>query len=1092
MTMPPRTNCLVILLTCVFFSQIRAQETVLHLAHDSKNRNFAADNSLIVASDGAPVVKRFLGSDPKSTQTPDSLAFFFDGASYFRLPGNDPKLKFPHGSAITMHAWVAPLSLENGQQVYIVGKGRTGNKNFSKDNQNYSLRLRGINGKAKVSFLFRSVDDKGKESFNRWNSKLGFPVDGQWHHVAMHYNFGEANAAFATVDGKRTAGSWDMGGPTNDKPIVDNDEVWIGSSLNGNPASTYFGWMRDIKIIRGKYPANQLNEIASNAPPKIPVAIEHDIALDDGKVLIEIVEEVPERSPPFLPSFQSQQRFQLDHFGLDGLPKKYARPGIVVDRTPTFLVRGRIKMKLPAGEYEILVRAKSASALLIDDRVVKTLPMMGRNASGHEPVPKMETSDDPYVYLTPAGHKQDTIKTNLSAGYHTFRFETLVGGKGLRNELREMIVAIKKNGDKYFSLLTNAKQLVPVKYVEWKKHSAQYQSFVARMETQQRQKLSKLDAPFWNERHQSGRYIAEKRKELLAESIDSILNVELNSQGLKPTDVADDATFLRRAFLDTIGIPPSHDQLAAFLNSDAADKRSQWIDQLLLDDRYADHWVSYWQDVLAENPGILKPKLNNTGPFRFWIYESLLDNKPMDRFVSELIGMKGSKYGGGPAGFSIATQNDVPTAAKANVLSRAFLGIDLTCARCHDSPNNHFLQKDLFEMAAMLNRKPIKLPASSTVPNAAEFAAVQVTLKPGESVKPNWPFDSDLKFDALTDTDDSRRRLSEIITSPENKRFSDVLANRIWTRLFGVGIVDSADDFLLGKPRNRKLLDRLSLEFLRSGYDAKHLIRFIMNSNTYQRKFTDDPKLLKTFGGRKIRTMSAEQIVDSLFSVVGKNLDAERVTFDQEGRRPADTFLDLGNPRRAWQLTSLANERDRPALALPRAQSIIDILNAYGWRESRPNPITDRDQSKTLVQPLVLANGDASHRATQLSDDSSLTEIAVTANDVNELAARTYMQLLSRKPTAPESEAVKTLLDAGFADRLVPEASAAPIYAQQFRSAVSWSNHLHPDATKIKQEIERLVRRGDHPTRQLQADWRERMEDLVWTLINSPEFLLIK
>ena len=185
MTMPPRTNCLVILLTCVFFSQIRAQETVLHLAHDSKNRNFAADNSLIVASDGAPVVKRFLGSDPKSTQTPDSLAFFFDGASYFRLPGNDPKLKFPHGSAITMHAWVAPLSLENGQQVYIVGKGRTGNKNFSKDNQNYSLRLRGINGKAKVSFLFRSVDDKGKESFNRWNSKLGFPVDGQWHHVAI-------------------------------------------------------------------------------------------------------------------------------------------------------------------------------------------------------------------------------------------------------------------------------------------------------------------------------------------------------------------------------------------------------------------------------------------------------------------------------------------------------------------------------------------------------------------------------------------------------------------------------------------------------------------------------------------------------------------------------------------------------------------------------------------------------------------------------------------------------------------------------------------------------------------------------------------
>lgn len=238
--------------------------------------------------------------------------------------------------------------------------------------------------------------------------------------------------------------------------------------------------------------------------------------------------------------------------------------------------------------------------------------------------------------------------------------------------------------------------------------------------------------------------------------------------------------------------------------------------------------------------------------------------------------------------------------------------------------------------------------------------------------------------------------------------------------------------------------------------------------------------------------MSAEQIVDSLFSVAGKGLDAERVTFDQEGRRPANTFLDLGNPQRAWQLTSLANERDRPALALPRAQSIIDILNAYGWRESRPNPITDRDQSKTLIQPLVLANGEAAHRVTQLSDDSALTQIAVTAVDIEDLADRTYMQLLSRKPTAAERQTVKTLLDSGFADRVVRDVAKTPAYAQRFRSAVSWSNHLHPEATKIKQQIEKLVRSGDHPTNQLTADWRVRMEDLTWTLINSPEFILIK
>lgn len=1074
----------ILLLLCVILSPISAQETVLHFSH-----NMPGDSYENLTQIGSPVIKDFLKSD--STDA-DTKAFFFDGASFFKLSGKASRLKFENGSAITLHAWVAPLSLENGQQVYIVGKGRTGNKSFKNENQNYALRLRGINGEAKVSFLFRSINSNGKESFNRWNSKIGFPVDGQWHHVALHYEFGKPNSLFAVVDGKKSDGSWDMGGPTADKPIVDNDEVWIGSSLNGSPASTFYGWMRDVKITRGKLSIDALASIASNAPAKIPVAIDHDIALNDGKVLIEIVEEVPERSPPFLPSFKSQQRFQLDHFGLDGLPKKYARPGIIVDRTPTFLVRGRIQKTLAAGDYEILIRAKSASALLIDDRVLKTLPMMGRNASGHEPVPELETSDDPSVYLTPAGHKQITFQTTLTEGPHTFRFETLVGGKGLRNELREMIVAIRKKGDKYFSLLTNKQQAIPLKFVDWKQYSNRYHAFIAGLEQQQRFKLSKLDEPFWNERHQKAKFLAEQRRELLAESIDSIISADLRSKHLESSDITEDATFLRRAFLDTIGIPPSHNELAAFLNSSHPNRRAQWIDKLLADDRYADHWVSYWQDVLAENPGILKPKLNNTGPFRFWIYESLLDNKPMDRFVSELIGMKGSKYGGGPAGFSIATQNDVPTAAKANIVSRAFLGIDLTCARCHDSPNSHFLQKDLFQMAAMLNREPIKLPPTSTVPNAGEFAAVQVTLNPGDSVKPNWPFEADLQFDSMTKTDDSRRRLAEIITSPGNKRFSDVFANRIWTRLFGIGILDSPDDFLMGTARNQKLLDRLSLEFLRSGYDAKHLIRVIMNSKAYQRKFSDHLKRVESFGGRTIRTMSAEQIVDSLFSVAGKGLDAERVTFDQEGRRPANTFLDLGNPRRAWQLTSLANERDRPALALPRAQSIIDILNAYGWRESRPNPITDRDQSKTLIQPLVLANGEAAHRVTQLSDDSAVTRIAITAIDMDDLADRTYMQLLSRKPTTAEIQTVKSFLDAGFADRVVPGAAKTPVYAQKFRSAVSWSNHLHPEATKIKQQIETLVRSGDHPTNQLAPDWRERMEDLTWTLINSPEFILIK
>ena len=117
---------------------------------------------------------------------------------------------------------------------------------------------------------------------------------------------------------------------------------------------------------------------------------------------------------------------------------------------------------------------------------------------------------------------------------------------------------------------------------------------------------------------------------------------------------------------------------------------------------WADHWVPYWQDVLAENPGILKPKLNNTGPFRWWLREAFLDGLAFDRLVTELVLMRGSKHGGAPAGFAMASQNDVPMAAKAHILSTAFLAVELKCARCHDAPYHPYKQKDLFCLAAML------------------------------------------------------------------------------------------------------------------------------------------------------------------------------------------------------------------------------------------------------------------------------------------------------------------------------------------------------------------------------------------------------
>ncbi|WP_256200212.1 DUF1549 domain-containing protein [Verrucomicrobium spinosum] len=191
---------------------------------------------------------------------------------------------------------------------------------------------------------------------------------------------------------------------------------------------------------------------------------------------------------------------------------------------------------------------------------------------------------------------------------------------------------------------------------------------------------------------------------------------DLRFSTLKMTPLADDLTFLRRVTLDTVGLVPSEKEIRDFSADNSPDRRAKMIDRLLADPRWADRWMGYWQDVLAENPNLLNPTLNNTGPFRWWIYESLLDDKPMDLFVTELIRMEGSRLFGGPAGFGMASQNDVPMAQKAMIVSSAFLGVEMKCARCHDSPANLTKQQDLFELAAMMGRKPIKLPETSSVP----------------------------------------------------------------------------------------------------------------------------------------------------------------------------------------------------------------------------------------------------------------------------------------------------------------------------------------------------------------------------------------
>ena len=598
-----------------------------------------------------------------------------------------------------------------------------------------------------------------------------------------------------------------------------------------------------------------------------------------------------------------------------------------------------------------------------------------------------------------------------------------------------------------------------------------------------------------------GESLSDREVQLLTRWIEEGASwVSTHTRELTPP--ADDLAFLRRVTLDTVGVIPTEEEVEEFLAERGPDKRARVIDRLLADPRWADHWVGYWLDVLAENPNIINPTLNNTGPFRWWIYESLRDDKPMDLFVTELLRMRGSERFGGPAGFAVASQNDVPMAEKGAIVAAAFLGVQMKCARCHDAPAHESTQKDLFQLAAMLAERPITVPKSSSVPRDKLHAGgrkplIKVTLEPGTEVQPAWSLPEfiapELAAPLVPDDASPRDRLAALITAPENERFAQVIANRAWERLIGRGLVDPPDDWEKGTPSHPELLRYLGRELVRGGYDLTHLVGLILNSHAYQRAAAPDltePDPL--FAAPARRRMTAEQLVDSLFQAAGKALETEEINLDVDGTRDIKNSISLGKPRRAWQFASTSNERDRPGLSLPGVQAVVDVLEAFGWRPSRQDPLTVRETSMNLLQPAILANGTVGVWLTRPSDDHGITSLALVDQPVEALVERLFLRVLTRRLCPAEEAAIAEYLREGYADRAIDPGLDKPTGAKRRPSRyVSWPNHLTEVANTIKLQRETEARRGNPPTDRIAPSWRRRLEDVLWALLNDPEFMFV-
>ena len=188
---------------------------------------------------------------------------------------------------------------------------------------------------------------------------------------------------------------------------------------------------------------------------------------------------------------------------------------------------------------------------------------------------------------------------------------------------------------------------------------------------------------------------------------------------------------------------------------------------------------------------------------------------------------------------------------------------------------------------------------------------------------------------------------------------------------------------------------------------------------------------------------------------------------------------------------SLNNERDRPSLALPRAQTVVDVLEAFGWNGSRQMPIFERPKDPNLLQPGILANGTLVQAVSRASWRSELADLAVQAKSPEALIEEVFLRFMSRKPRGAEREAFLPALREGFDTRLVPTTEQVAPKAPKALGLVTWLNHVSPEANSIQIEVEKRVREGLPPDPRLRNSWREIYEDFIWSVINDREFVWI-
>jgi hypothetical protein len=476
-------------------------------------------------------------------------------------------------------------------------------------------------------------------------------------------------------------------------------------------------------------------------------------------------------------------------------------------------------------------------------------------------------------------------------------------------------------------------------------------------------------------------YPAEIAPEIFAKSkrsnfIDDLVVQKLQTLRIAPSAETTDHEFIRRAYLDACGLLPTAQEVESFLADASPEKRARLIDALLERDEFIDYWTNRWADVFLVSSSKLSS--NAMWSFHNWIRNSVKSNKPWDRMAREVVTASGNTLANGAANYYVIHKE--PTDLSEN-FSMAFLGMSITCARCHNHPLEKWTQKQYYQMANLFGRVGMK--------NGTRSGDVEVYSKPyGEVNHPrlNRPLDPaplDGAAIALDAPGDRREYLAEWLTSPRNPYFTRALVNRVWKNFMGRGLVEAVDDLrATNPPTNEELMQALADETVRHNFDVKHLIRTIMNSAAYQRsskanEFNRQDE--KYYSRYLVRRLKAEAMLDAISQVTGA----------------ATAFPNYPAGMRAMQL--------------PDARINSYFLKAFGKPERATTCECERSSEPTVTQALHIINGDTINQ--KLRAPGGVVDNFVRLGFSDEaIINHIYLSALSRRPSPGEMKDLQAVL----------------------------------------------------------------------------------